>query len=262
MPRIKPKARFGQHFLMEKKYAARIVEALEPETGESIVEIGSGKGVLTDILLQKGCQVTAIELDKRLINLLNNKYRNRPSIKILPYDFLKINPSQIPNNSKILGNIPYNITSQILDKLFKFRQMITLAVLTVQAEVAANLSASSGDKGYGKSTVLLWAGFDIESLFTIPRSAFSPPPQVTSKVVRIRPANREIEDIESFRQFIRNCFCQKTKTLANSMQMGFDLPKERCEYLIQKAELDKKIRLTAVSCNDYLNLYRIWQETD
>jgi 16S rRNA (adenine1518-N6/adenine1519-N6)-dimethyltransferase len=260
MFRTKPKAGLGQHFLVNKKYAEMIVEAVDPKAGENVIEIGPGKGALTDILAKRGCRIVAVELDKQLGKFLEGEYGHDDNVVIMSMDFTLLEPAIIPRQSKIIGNIPYNITTPILDKLFELREKITLVVLTVQTEVALKLTAKPGKPGYGKSTVMLWAGFDIESLFTIPRTAFSPAPEVTSRVIRLKPAGRGIKDIDNFRQFIRRCFQQKSRTLVNSMQIGFNWPKELSEYLIKKAEFDIRVRPSGITCEEYLKLYRIWQK--
>jgi len=127
-----------------------------------------------------------------------------------------------------------------LDKLFSFRDKIELAVFTIQTEVANKLTANQRLPVMAGPTVLLWSGFDIESLFAIPRTAFSPPPDVNSKVVRLYPADRGLEDIENFRQFIRGCFHQKNKTLVNSVRSGLDWPKEKAESLFKTLDWIQK----------------------
>jgi 16S rRNA (adenine1518-N6/adenine1519-N6)-dimethyltransferase len=136
---------------------------------------------------------------------------------------------------------------------------LELAVLTIQKEVADKLIAPPGSSIYGKPTLLMWSGFAVEKLFSIPRKAFSPPPNVASRVVRITPIDRGISDLRQFSDFITGCFSQKNRTLINSLQIGFDWPKEMCEYLLKKAEFDLRVRPKDVTNDQYHKLYQIWQ---
>jgi 16S rRNA (adenine1518-N6/adenine1519-N6)-dimethyltransferase len=256
---IKAKAGYGQHFLASKKMAEKIISACAPTRNDNFLEIGSGKGALTRILVDKAGNVTAIELDKELARIIRDTYKDCDNIKIINADFLEYRAVNLAERLKIIGNVPYNITSPILEKLFEFRDKMDFAVFTIQKEVADKLTASSGLSGYGKLTLLMWSGFATEQLFSIPRKAFSPPPKVASRVVKITPIDRGITDFAEFSAFITACFSQKNRTLMNSIQIGFDWPKEMCEYLLKQAEFNLKVRPKEINNDDYLKLYQIWQ---
>jgi len=261
MSPFRAKKRLGQNFLVDNSVAARIVQALEPQPSESVVEIGSGQGALTEYLLREGCTVTAIEFDRDLIPILRAKFRQDKNITIIAGDFLKIDASKLPPKMKIIGNLPYNISTVILERLFEFRSAIETAVFTVQAEVADRLTARTGNRNYGSLSVIMAAGFDIELLFTIKPESFKPVPGVISSVIKLKPADRIPEDLEELKYFIRACFRQKRKTLNNSMQLGLNLPKYDSMSLIEKAGFKNDIRPEQLTFDNYMRLYRIWQET-
>jgi 16S rRNA (adenine1518-N6/adenine1519-N6)-dimethyltransferase len=260
MFRNKAKKRLGQHFLIDRRIAARIVNSIDPQLGEQIVEIGPGKGALTRLLLKKGCGLIAVEFDRDMISFLKTKYSRYENLKIIAQDFLKLTVEELPAKMKIIGNIPYNITTAILEKLLEFKDNISEAVFTVQSEVAQRLTASAGTRQYGSFSLIMAAGFDIKVLFHIPPTAFKPTPAVDSTVIKIVPADRQPEDFEDFKRFIRGCFKQKRKTLANSMQLGLNIPKKISENLIVSLGKDKNVRSEQLTFDDYLNLCRLWRD--
>ncbi len=260
MPGTKAKKRMGQHFLADKRVAARIVRSLKPRDGEYIVEIGPGKGALTEFLLEKGCRVTVIELDRDLIAVLQSRFGDEENIEIVSGDFLTIKADELPGRMKIIGNIPYNITTAILEKMFELKSSIESVVLTVQSEVAERVTAECGIRAYGSFTVIMAAGFDIKSLFNIPPKAFKPAPEIESTVIRLTPAAREPENFENFKSFVRGCFRQKRKTLPNSMQLGLNIPKTKCEALVDALGKGKNIRPEQLTFDEYVSLYRLWQD--
>jgi len=261
MRSIKAKPGYGQHFLTSKKLAEKIVAAAEPNLTDNFIEIGPGKGALTDILVPRVGFLLAFELDKRLGEALRNTYRDNDSIAIMIKDFLDFKSEELNSRVKIIGNIPYNITTPIIEKLFGFRDKIEMVILTIQKEVADKLTASVGDKNYGKLTVQAWAGFEIAQLFSIPRKSFSPPPKVASRVICLKPIERGIGNLADFSLFIDSCFSRKNRTLQNCLEIGFGWPKNKCENLIGEAGIDLKIRPKDVTTDQYLELYRLWRAT-
>ncbi|MCP4580985.1 MAG: ribosomal RNA small subunit methyltransferase A [candidate division Zixibacteria bacterium] len=260
MSPYRAKKRLGQNFLVDNQVAARIVKAIEPQPGDHVVEIGPGKGALTEHLINADCLVTAIEFDRDLIPLLTAKFADDKNIIIIAKDFLKITPDELPERMKIIGNLPFNISTAVMEKLFEFRQAIQSAVFTVQAEVAKRLTADPKSRDYGSLTVIMAAGFDIETLFDIGAKGFRPMPAVSSSVVKLVPADRIPADFESFTSFIRGCFRQKRKTLCNSMQLGLNIPKYNCEDLIKRAGCNDGVRPEQLSFDDYTRLYDLWRD--
>lgn len=256
---IKAKSSYGQNFLTNKKLAEKIVAASEPNLTDNFIEIGPGKGALTNCLAEKVEFILAFELDRELGEYLRETFREKENIAIMIGDFLEFKPVELESRVKIIGNIPYNITTPILEKLIEFKDKIDVAILTMQKEVADKLTAISSDSNFGKLTMQIWSAFETRQLFSIPRKAFSPPPGVLSKVVRLTPVDRGVADLAGFSRFISGCFSRKNRTLQNCLQIGFGWTKERSEKLLSKADISLKIRPKDVTSDQYLELFRLWQ---
>ena len=259
MPPYNAKKRLGQNFLIDEDIAGKIIHSLEIRAGENVVEIGPGQGALTTLLLEHGCRVTAVEFDRDLIPGLKRKFGKLQSFSLIAMDILKVSPDELPSPMKIIGNLPYNISTAILERLYLFKPAIKAAVFTVQREVAERLTAETGTSSYGSFTLIMKSSFQVESLFDIPPEAFKPKPAVTSTVIKLIPQDNEPEDFEKFKPFIRGCFRQKRKTLANSMQIGLDLPKTTCEGLIGETGFDTSIRPEQLTLKDYISIYNLWR---
>ncbi len=259
MSHYRPKKRFGQNFLIKESIAARIVKTINPLPGDNIVEIGPGKGALTRYLLGYECNVTAIEFDRDIIPLLNSNFTEESNLEIVEKDIMLVEPNDLPSRFKFIGNLPFNISTAIIERLYEFKESLEIAVFTVQAEVANRLTASPGVKDYGSLTVIMKAGFDITHLFNISPKAFRPEPKVDSSVIKITPIERDLENLDEFKTFIRGCFRQKRKTLANSMQIGLNLPKDISEGMIARAGHGTDIRAEQLSFDEYMELYGLWR---
>lgn len=240
------KPRLGQHFLVNDSNAARIVDALGDISHSTVLEIGPGRGVLTSLLAKRTRRLIAIELDRVLAAQLRMKFALYPNVEIIEGDVLAIDFStlfgpkpgasrpglvQTPEPVPVVGNLPYYITSDILLRLFEFRQCFSTIVIMVQKEVADRLAATPGTRDYGllSATAQLYA--KVERLFTLPPGAFSPPPKVHSSVVRLTMSPRVNAlnvDEEGFITFLKLSFGQKRKTLWNNLKTEYapDLLKE------------------------------------
>ncbi len=220
MDKVKAKKYLGQHFLTDKNIAQKIVESLS-DNNTNIVEIGPGMGVLTEFLIQKThyC-LKVIEIDNESVVYLQQHY---PTLndKIVNADFLKIDLKNIfTDNFAVIGNFPYNISSQILFKIIDYRQQITEVVGMFQKEVAVRVAAMPEGKEYGILSVLLQAYYDIEYLFTVHENVFSPPPKVKSAVIRLKRNNvQKLEcDEQQFKLIVKTAFNQRRKTIRNSLK--------------------------------------------
>lgn len=217
---IKAKKRLGQHFLVDLEIAKNIVCALDFVT-ERILEIGPGMGVLTQFLLQlRKEEIYAIELDKESVDYLNSRF---PSLSPRVYsgDFLKVDPCKICKPPfSIIGNFPYNISSQILFKILDYRDDIPEIVGMFQKEVATRLASSPGNKDYGILSVILQAFYDVEYLFTVNENVFNPPPKVKSAVIKLkRNSCRHLDcDENLWKLVIKTAFNQRRKILRNSLK--------------------------------------------
>jgi len=234
--------RLGQHFLSDQKILGRIADALDATPGETVLEIGPGRGALTNVLLDRGLKVIAIERDRRLAAALQQQ-----DLTVIAGDALQVD---WPRGVKIVGNIPYNITSPLIDKALT-PPVPERVVFLVQAEVAERLVAKPGGKTYGALSVGVQAVCRVEKLFTVAPGAFRPPPKVRSALIRLTPlAQPLVMDVEvaPLRAFVTACFSKRRKQLKNVVPeidleaMGFDptirperLPPEAFVRLLRRA---------------------------
>jgi 16S rRNA (adenine1518-N6/adenine1519-N6)-dimethyltransferase len=203
--------RLGQHFLNDPRILGRIVDALDPVPGETVLEIGPGRGSLTEVLLARGLNVVAIEKDRALAAALA-----RANLQVVEGDALRLEWPRVP---KIVGNIPYYITSPLIDKALT-PPLPERVVFLVQAEVADRLAASPGTKTYGALSIGVQAVCRVEKLFTVAPGSFKPPPKVRSAVVRLTPLAQPLvrpEEIATLRAFVTACFSRRRKQLKNAV---------------------------------------------
>ncbi len=259
----KRKPKLGQNFLVDPGAARRIVEALGDVSSRTVIEIGPGRGVLTDLLIPRAKRVIGIELDRVLAAQLRMNYATRPNVEILESDFVTaefpsmvgrrpgplhdLRPTQ-PETVDVVGNLPYYLTSDIVLRILELHPHIERAVIMVQREVADRISATPGSRDYGllSATAQLFAR--VEKLFTLPPGAFSPPPEVHSSVLRLTMAPRldelQVEE-EPFIAFLKLAFAQKRKTLVNNLRGPYDLAAIRAA--LKAAGLRPDVRAEAMS---------------
>lgn len=246
MPKIastqKPvrKPKLGQHFLSSEPAAQRIVEALGDVSQASVLEIGPGRGAITEILARTAQRLIAVELDRVLSAQLRMKFSLQPNVEIIEGDILKIELDTVfgpkpgtlrpglnfsPDPARVVGNLPYYITSDILLRLLEYHRYFSTIVVMVQKEVADRLAASPGSRDYGLLSATAQLYGTVERLFTLPPGAFVPPPKVHSSVVRImikpKLETLRVSDAE-FIAFLKLCFGQKRKTLWNNLKTHYD----------------------------------------
>ena len=227
-----PDKQLGQHFLTDRNILQRIVDALDPAPDDVVVEIGAGKGSLTDELLARGLHVIAIEKDRRLVAELGTRSAERgterltvvhgDALRLDWHALLDLRPSVPPSafrvpRFKVVGNIPYAITSPLIDKALTL-PLPACIVFLVQAEVADRIAASPGAKAYGALSVGVQAVCRVEKLLAVRAGAFTPPPKVHSALVRLTPLAQPVvapEEIAAFRAFVTACFTRRRKQLRN-----------------------------------------------
>jgi 16S rRNA (adenine1518-N6/adenine1519-N6)-dimethyltransferase len=218
---VKPKKALGQHFLKDLEIAARIACTLDLYKGIPVLEIGPGTGVLTKFLLQNGHDLKVIELDRESVKYLKENFKDLED-KIIEGDFLKLDLKDLfPDKYCIIGNYPYNISSQIFFKVLENKDSIPCCSGMIQKEVAERIASKPGKKAYGILSVFLQAFYDIEYLFTVDEHVFDPPPAVKSAVIRMTRNNvRALDcDEEFFRKVVKASFNQRRKTLRNSLKV-------------------------------------------
>jgi 16S rRNA (adenine1518-N6/adenine1519-N6)-dimethyltransferase len=275
-PGTKRKPKLGQNFLIDAGAALRIVEALGDISNRSVIEIGPGRGVLTDLLLPRARRVIGIELDRVLAAQLRMKYATKPNVEVLESDFVTaefpsiigrrpgplhdLRPTQ-QETVDLVGNLPYYITSEIVLRILELHANIERAVIMVQREVADRISAAPGSRDYGllSATAQLFARVD--KLFTLPPGAFSPPPQVHSSVVRLTMAPRleelQVEE-EPFIAFLKLAFAQKRKTLLNNLRGAYDEAAIRAA--LKSAGLRSDVRAEAMPLDKTAGVFRALQQ--
>lgn len=223
---VRAKKNLGQHFLTDLRVARRIADTIAPENFEAdsdrgrlpVMEIGPGMGVLTRFLIEAGRDVTAVELDHESVEYLA---REMPGLRVVEADFLKLDlDSVIEGKMTLIGNYPYNISSQIFFKVLDYREKIPVVAGMLQKEVAERICAGPGSKVYGILSVLLQAWYDCEYLFSVPPGVFAPPPKVNSGVLRLTRNSREDLGVDEklFKQVVKTAFGQRRKTLRNSLK--------------------------------------------
>ena len=218
--KVKAKKHLGQHFLKDLSIARSITDALSGEGYNNIVEVGPGMGVLTQYLLTKDFITHVIELDRESVSYLQAEYPQL-SQRIYSADFLKLNLETITDESfALIGNFPYNISSQILFKALEYKDQIPEIVGMFQKEVAERIASAPGNKKYGIISVFLQAYYNIEYLFTVNEDVFDPAPKVKSGVIRLRRNDeKKLECNEKFfKQVVKQAFSQRRKTLRNALK--------------------------------------------
>ena len=222
------KKSFGQNFLTDKNYISKIISALDLQANETVIEIGAGRGALTEKLLDAGANVIAIELEHAMIAVLKAKFGGKENFQLIEQDALRTNLAEIITNpkskiqnpkSKLVANLPYYISTAILQKLIEQREFFSEMILMFQREVVERITAKVGHKERGFLTVLTENYLAAEKLFDVPPNAFRPAPKVWSAVVSLKPkAEIEFTDEKLFREFISAAFAQKRKTILNNLK--------------------------------------------
>ena len=218
MQQVRAKKFLGQHFLKDLSVAQKIAETIEEGP---VLEIGPGMGVLTQFLLKNPrIQLTAIEIDRESVAYLKEWY---PELHLIEGDFLKLDLDVIypSGNFNVIGNYPYNISSQIFFKVLEYKDRIPVCSGMIQKEVAERIASKPGNKAYGILSVLLQAYYDIEYLFTVDEHVFNPPPKVKSAVIRMTRNERKHLDCDEtlFKQVVKTAFNQRRKQMRNSLQL-------------------------------------------
>ncbi|MBQ5778630.1 MAG: 16S rRNA (adenine(1518)-N(6)/adenine(1519)-N(6))-dimethyltransferase RsmA [Paludibacteraceae bacterium] len=252
---VKAKKHLGQHFLTDLNIAKRISDAVELETEMPVLEVGPGMGVLTQFLLQnEKYNTSVVEIDHESVEYLRIHY---PQLNIIEGDFLRLKLEELYDKPFcVIGNFPYNISSQIFFKVLEYRNQIPICVGMIQKEVAERLAEPPGSKTYGILSVLLQAYYDIEYLFTVHEHVFNPPPKVKSAVIRMKRNNRTSLDCDErlFTTVVKTAFNQRRKQLRNSLKIL--IPKDSTLFSLpimderpERLSVDQFIELTQQIAN-------------
>jgi len=262
----------GQHFLTSDDAAARIVDALGDISQSTVLEIGPGRGILTSLLARRARRLIAVEFDRVLAAQLRLKFGMARNVEIIEADILAVDIDSLfgpkpglgrpgiemkPEPVRVVGNIPYYITSDILLRLFEYSKYFESIVIMVQREVAERIAAEPGGSEYGllSATAQLYAR--VENLFTLPPDAFAPPPKVHSSVSRltISPRHEELGvDGDGFIDFLRLSFAQKRKTLWNNLKEKYD--EQQLKRALAAAKVKPTVRAEVLTLNESAAVYR------
>ncbi len=256
---MRPK--YSQNFLVRPGIAEGIVAAMNLLAGDEVLEIGPGRGILTQILLDHGASVTAVEIDPSLAGTLQARWKS--SFRLINSDFLDINLHEIfPDISKkikVIGNLPYAVTSPILQKVMAWNGWSS-SVFMVQKEVAERIRSMPGNKSYGVLTVSVQAKCRAEKVFDVPPEAFRPVPKVDSSVLRLTPLERpkiSPQNEEKFFKAVKACFAQRRKMAANSLAGALNLTAEQARQALLKAHLSPTARAETYSVDDFVRLSEV-----
>lgn len=246
--------RFGQNFLHDQGIIDRIIQEIDPQESDHLLEIGPGQGALTERLAASGAKLSCIELDRDLADHLNKQYNSSPNVKIHQADILKFDLKQIIEPGKrlrVIGNLPYNISTPVLFHLLSYYQDIKDMTFMLQLEVVQRMSAEVGEKDYGRLSLMLQYFCTAEKLFNVPPQAFIPQPKVNSAIVRLIP-HLELpipaQDVETLKLVVRNAFNQRRKTLKNSMKALIS------EEALCTLGIDMRLRPEKLSLAEYVRI--------
>jgi 16S rRNA (adenine1518-N6/adenine1519-N6)-dimethyltransferase len=278
-PQLKPK--LGQHFLASDSFASQIVDALGDVSQNTVLEIGPGRGMLTSLLAKRTRRLIAVELDRVLAAQLRLRFAMFPNVEVIEADILSIDFDSLfgpkpglsrpgiefkPTPAKVIGNLPYYITSDILLRLFDYSKYFETLVILVQREVADRIAAKPGSSDYGLLSATAQLHARVEKLFTLPPGAFAPPPKVHSAALRLTIAPRDQElGLNSngfktgFIDFLKLSFGQKRKTLWNNLKSTYD--DKRLRAAMAEAGVKPAARAETLSLEESAALYRALVES-
>src|SRR5215813_3138479 len=275
-PRAGRKPKLGQHFLVNETAVLRIIDALGDITESTVLEIGPGRGALTSRLAGRARHVIAVELDHVLAAQLRLKFGAEPNVEIIEGDFLRVELDTVfgpkpgltrpglsftPEPARVVGNLPYYITSDIVLRLLEYHRYFSTIVMMVQKEVADRLAATPGSRDYGLFSATAQLYGHVEKLFTLPPGAFAPPPKVHSSVVRITVQPR-LESLgvpeNEFISFLKLSFAQKRKTLWNNLRANYD--EDALKSAMAKTGVKPAVRAEALSLEKSAALFRALQD--
>lgn len=256
-PYPKARKRFGQNFLHDQGVIEDILTTFSPQPGQQLVEIGPGRGALTGLLLAAGDSLDVIELDRDLIPLLRIQFATQEHLRIHEADALSFDYKQLqtdPNKLlRIIGNLPYNITTPLLFHLLSQADHIQDMCFMLQKEVVERMCAQPGSKTYGKLSIMVQYQCEAENIFTVPATAFEPVPKVESAIIYLRPRQFPTQvPLAALNEIVSQAFSQRRKTIANTLK------NKLTEIQLFAEEIDPKQRPETISLIQYVNLTRRW----
>ena len=254
-----PKKSLGQHWLKDPEILADIAEAAELTGDDVVLEIGPGLGTLTSRLLARANSVTAVEFDADLARKLPGQFPGK-KLTVVNQDILQFDLNQLPKNYKVVANVPYYITSKIVEKLMTAENKPSIAVLLVQKEVAERIAAEAGNMSVLSVSVQIFAEAELD--IEVPRQFFTPPPKVDSQVVILRTRNNPLitpEDQRDFFRIVKAGFSAKRKKLRSSLSGGLGINKSVAEEFLKNAGISPDVRAEDLAIEDWRRLLKEWR---
>lgn len=260
---LKAKKRFGQNFLIDERVINNIIEKSNILNDDVVIEIGPGLGNLTEELLNTGSKVIAFEIDNDMINILNDRFKDRDNLVVINKDILQVDIQDIiekyvgDKKIKVVANLPYYITTPIMFKLFKYASYIDTMTIMVQKEVAERIIAGPGSKDYGVLSINTRFYGISEKLFDVPNTSFTPAPNVTSSVVKISMEKLSgVQDEDTFFKLVKASFAQRRKKIINSIENSnmIDIQKDRLRSILENSDISENTRAEEVNIEKYVEI--------
>ena len=262
-----PRKRWGQHFLVDRNILIKVVRAAGIEETDIVLEVGPGLGVLTLALAKEAKKVIAVEIDKKLVEILQEKVADCPNVEIIRKDIMEVDFNDLIERGgqplKVVANLPYQISTPLLFRFIESRSVFASLTLMLQKEVAERMTATPGGKDYGPLSIFTQIVSDFSIQFLIKPSAFFPPPKVDSAVIHMVWKKRpmaEVSDIEWFKRVVRGSFGYRRKTLMNALKhSGLSLPEEGAERM-KRIGIDSQRRPETLTIQEYVRLAEVLKE--
>jgi 16S rRNA (adenine1518-N6/adenine1519-N6)-dimethyltransferase len=233
--RHQPRKRFGQNFLVDHRIINQIISTISPKNDDSIIEIGPGKGAITFPIIEYLDHLSVIEIDRDLVSMLKSKEQEK--LTIYQADALTFDFSQIPNKLRVIGNLPYNISSPLLFHLLDYRKQIIDMTFMLQKEVVDRIVAPPGSKTYGRLSVMMQAFYEVELMFVVPKESFEPQPKIESAILYLKTREQPlVKNSKPLEEIVKLAFSQRRKTLKNCLKSVLNQSQTEID-LSQRAEM-------------------------
>ena len=255
---MKPKKQLGQNFLINSSVLPKIIEAAEIKSGDTVVEIGPGTGILTEELLKAGAKVYAIEKDFDLIAGLTQKFGNNKNLKIIHQDALWFDETTLPSY-KVVANLPFNVAAPLIRKFLESTNQPELMVLMVQKEVAEKIVAKPGDSERGILTLSVEFYGNASIIATVSKNSFRPQPKVDAAIIKIVPAIKGDIEPKLFFRIVKAGFAAKRQQIHNSLAATLRMPKDEVNNILKSSNIDPIKRAEDLSLEDWINLSKTFK---
>ena len=250
------KPRLGQNYLIDENIAREIIHHANISNNQHVLEIGPGKGILTDILLEKAKSLTAIEIDSKLCLALTDRFKTKKNFQLIQSDALKYNYSALQNQCQVVSNLPYYAATHILKRLIHYRKHFTHITVMLQKEVVDRLVAIPGTREYGSLSVFIQFYCEVERIIEVSKNAFSPKPKINSSVIKITPLNTprvQVDNLKTFFSVVNSSFLHKRKMLKNNLT-GWESLFQKKNGEIELAGINLSRRGETLSIEDFASL--------